>query len=351
MILTYKIKHNQDFRDSLAKARLVAQFALKNKFNSSSALVKHIGLKSMISCQILRKYGFNKKIKKIKSVKLTIPSQGISFDKTNQTLNIPCVNIRNLKYYFSNNFDKINQIEIDKTYCYISVSYIDKPLQITNDYIGIDLNTTGHCAVLANAKTGKVIKIGKEANHIHQKYKNMRKRLQKQGKLRLVKKIKNRESRIIKNLNHKISKKIIDEALKQKCNIKMENLDGITKNIKKKRKSFRYALNSWSFYQLRQMIEYKAKKYGIGVALIDPAYTSQTCSRCGSLGERNGKEFKCKHCLHVDHADSNASLNISKWVNQSIGRLAIDRDIVKGNTDTPKNAILKMKETLEPQVL
>lgn len=348
MILTYKIKHGQDFSDSLAKAKLVAEFSIKNKFNLSSASVKQIGLKSMIANQILRKYGKNRKAKKVKSVKLIIPSQGISFDKPNQTLNIPCVKIKDLKYYFANNFDKINQIEIDKTYCYVSVNYIDKPLQITNDYIGIDLNTTGHCAVLGNPKTGKIIKLGKEANHIHQKYKNIRKQLQKQGKLRLVKKIKNRESRLIKDLNHKISKKIVDEAIKQKCNIKMEDLDGIRKC--KSKRNFRYALNSWSFYQLRQMIEYKAKKQGVMVTLIEPAYTSQNCSKCGALGERKGKTFKCNNvsCLHVDHADSNASFNVG---NRIEGRLNTDRDVFKGSTDTPKNEILRMEETLEPQVL
>ena len=313
MILTYKIKHYQDFSDSLGKARQVAQFAIKNKFVLSSASVKHLGLKSMISNQILRKYGKNIKAKKVKSVKLIVPSQGISFDKTKSELNIPCVNLKNLKYYFSNNFDKINQIEIGKVYCYVSVSYTDSPLQLTNDYIGVDLNTTGHCAVVGNPKTGNILKLGKKANHIHQKYKNIRKKLQKQGKFRLVKKIKNRESRIVKDLNHKISKKIVDEAIKQKCNIKMEDLSGIRKN-KKNGKSFRYSLNSWSFYQLRSMIEYKAKKQGVMVALIDPAYTSQDCSKCGSLGKRNKKKFKCSKCGHVDHADSNASFNISKRV-------------------------------------
>lgn len=98
------------------------------------------------------------------------------------------------------------------------------------------------------------------------------------------------------------------------------------------------------------MIEYKAKKQGILVTLIDPHYTSQTCSRCGSLGERSGKLFKCKHCLHVDHADSNASFNISVWPN-STDRLVVDRDAIKGNTDTPKEATLRMAKTLEPQML
>jgi len=349
MILTFKIKHYKDFSIELEKANQVADFALKNKFNLSSASVKHFGLKSALANQILRKYGKNKKAKKVNSVKLTVPNQSIAFDKSMNVLNIPCVKIYNLKYYFDNSFEKINQIEIDKTYCYVSVSYKDTEITKTINYVGIDLNTTGHCAVLANPVTGKVIKLGKPAQHLHEKYKNNRTNLQKKGKYKLIKQTKNRESNKIRDLNHKISSKIVQEAINQNCNIKMEDLKDIRKTTKT-RKKFRYALNSWSFYQLRQMIEYKAKKHGVCIVLIDPAYTSKTCSKCGSLGNRNGKVFKCSTCGHVDHADSNAAFNISVW-SQGIGLLAIDRDIVKGSTDTPREATLLMQETSEPHLI
>lgn len=66
MIKTFKVKHHANFEQSLfEKAVLVAKFALENGY-VSSATVKHFGLKSEISNQIIRKYGRSKTIKKIR---------------------------------------------------------------------------------------------------------------------------------------------------------------------------------------------------------------------------------------------------------------------------------------------
>ena len=334
MILTYKIKHGRDFSVELAKARQVAEFALKNPNQFSSSAVKHIGLKAAIACQILRKYGRDKKIKKISNVNLIVPGQAIKPDTKNKVLWVACLKLT-LTYHFTE-FVKINQIVLDNKYAYVAVTVPEKPPMQPEAWLGVDLNTTGHCLVAANPTTGKVLKLGKEAYHLHRKYKAQRKNLQKKVKNKLVKKIKNREARKVRNLNHQISRRIVDYAVENNTGIVLENLTGIRKT-KKRSKEFKGSLNSWSFYQLAQFIEYKAKLLGVPVVKIDPHYTSQQCSRCGLLGTRKGKKFKCTHCGHVDDADVNAAFVIALR-HQGILQLPADRDVSKGSTDTPKEA-------------
>ncbi len=339
MILTFKVKHNRNFSVELRKAKQIAEFVLTHKTRSSKD-VKQFGLKSAIANQILRKYGNNKTIQNVNRIKLTVPSQSIQSKKDQKTIEIPCLHLK-MQYNFRNDYEKINQIELDNEYAYVSVSIKEQEKITPKAWIGVDRNTTGHVAVIGNPTTGKVWKLGKEALHIHHKYKSIRKDLQKKIKLRLIKKIKNRESRIIRDLNHKIAKEIVNIAIINNAGIKLEQLDGIRNNKKHTRK-FNYSLHSWSFHQLQNFVEYKAKLFGIPLTYVEPKYTSQDCSRCRDRGIRTEKKFVCQSCGHVDHADANASFNIAlrQPINSNIGQLNKDRDLFKGNTDTPRGEIL-----------
>jgi len=160
-------------------------------------------------------------------------------------------------------------MELDEEYAYITTTRRSDDEPIDNGrYIGVDLNTTGHVAVVSNPETGKIWKLGKEANHIALKYREIRRMLQRRGRYRKVKQIKDRQQRIIRNLNHHISKKIVRIAKTSKCGIRLEKLTKILQRAKAASKTFRYSLNNWSFYQLQKMIEYKVKLHGIAIAYI-----------------------------------------------------------------------------------
>jgi putative transposase len=347
MILTFNIKHGRDFSSELRKAKQIAAFAVETHALSTK-YVKQFGLKSIISNQILRKYSRNKKIKKVGHVNLTIPNTGIRVEREKQEIYIPSLKLT-LPYSFRNDFEKVNQIEVDEQYAHVSVTIPEKPVIQPQTWLGVDRNATGHIAVVANPQTGKVWKLGKKAYHTHKKYKEIRRKLQKERKYRLLNRLKNRESRIIRDLNHKVSREIVEIAKKDNAGIKLEELGGM-RNNKKHTKSFNYGLNSWSFYQLEKFIEYKAKLEGIPLTYVEPKNTSKECSRCGSIGIREGKSFKCPHCGHVDHADANASFNIALRLPSVgvIGQLHVDRDACKGRTDTPRGATPGTMETPEP---
>ena len=48
------------------------------------------------------------------------------------------------------------------------------------------------------------------------------------------------------------------------------------------------------------------------IVYVPAAYSSQTCSRCGHIDakNRNGRDFLCMDCAHVDDGDENAACNI-----------------------------------------
>jgi putative transposase len=69
----------------------------------------------------------------------------------------------------------------------------------------------------------------------------------------------------------------------------------------------------WGNFRL--YLEYKQVRQGGMVIHVNPAYTSQTCSRCGHIHSDNRKsqsEFVCQACGLAINADFNAAINISR---------------------------------------
>lgn len=323
MVLTFKVKHKRDFSSELEKARQVGTFAIETGSKSSKD-VKHFGLPSAVSNQVLRKYG-NGKTKKVRRPVLPVPAQSLKLE--NGIIRIPCLKLQ-LSFNPHKEIQRVLQVEVGPVFVCIACEVEDEPLKTSENWLGVDLNTTGHCAVVANPRTGKVLKLGKQVAHIRAKARFLRRGLQKRGKLRRLKAHSNKESRRILDLDHKISKAIVDEAVRAGSGIRMEDLTGIRKT-KKQAKSFWGALHSWSFYRLQSFVAYKAKLRGVPVEQIDPAYTSQADSRTGLLGTRKGKRF-VSPSGRVEDADVNAAFNIAS-ASLDVPRLRADSDARKGS--------------------
>ena len=127
-------------------------------------------------------------------------------------------------------------------------------------------------------------------------------------KMQALDRLRDKEKNFATTYNHMISKNVVEFAKKNQCEyINMEKLtkDGFNNAI----------LRNWSYYQLQQYIEYKAEREGIKVRYIDPAYTSQTCARCGHIDKENRQtqeKFICTKCGFELNADHNASINIAR---------------------------------------
>lgn len=139
---------------------------------------------------------------------------------------------------------------------------------------------------------------------------------------RRLKKLSKGQSNFQRNENHRISKSLVKEAKRTKRAIALEDLQGINQRTRVRKASRAKRIN-WSFFQLRSFIGYKAKWAGVPIYLVDPAYTSQRCNRCGYISRKNRQsqdKFCCQECGYRIHADLGGAKNI----------MGLGRKIIKG---------------------
>jgi len=102
----------------------------------------------------------------------------------------------------------------------------------------------------------------------------------------------------------------------------VEDLKHVKKDTKKKKRistKFMNKLQRWVYSYFLHRLALFCEVNGVRVHKIDPAYTSQTCSECGSKDKRsrNGETFCCTACGFSADADFNASQNIlSRFLGQ-----------------------------------
>ncbi|MGW4999945.1 RNA-guided endonuclease InsQ/TnpB family protein [Streptomyces hydrogenans] len=204
-------------------------------------------------------------------------------------------------------------IERDGVFYLIAVLDIPEPEAYEPaGFVGVDLGIVN----IATTSTGYRA-AGRGLNRHRKRQLALRKKLQAKGTKsakRLLKKRSRKEARHTANVNHSISKTIVTTAERTGHGIALEDLTGIRGRVRL-RKDQRTSLHSWSFQQLGQYIEYKAKRAGVPLVYVDPAYTSRQCSECGHIDRKNRVDqatFACRACGFLSHADDNASHNLAR---------------------------------------
>jgi IS605 OrfB family transposase len=127
-----------------------------------------------------------------------------------------------------------------------------------------------------------------------------------------------------KNLNqtHHLTNKILSDS--SASVIVLEDLTKLKRNLKKGNPyKNQNSISQVPFYQIRQVLTYKAPLYGKTVICVDPKYTSQIDHRTGKKdGARKGRRFYCKDGIVLD-SDNNAAINIAKRSKLPVSYLTI----------------------------
>ncbi len=190
----------------------------------------------------------------------------------------------------------------------------------TDEFLGVDLGRTD-IAVTSDGDSFS----GKQVTAVRDQFSKVRASIQKRASKgtrssrrrcrKLLQRLSGRERRFQSWVNHTVSYRIVQSAKRGGKAIALEDLTGIRERTNElpRSRTERRRSNSWAFYQLRLFLTYKAIKFGVKLVLIDPRHTSQICHECLHIhpepgkSYRNGKRFRCEHCLWEGDADFNAS--------------------------------------------
>jgi IS605 OrfB family transposase len=197
-----------------------------------------------------------------------------------------------------------------------SANLSDEDMEVIDGYLGVDRGVN-NIATTSDGDNWTSDEID-ERRLWYQKRRSVLQSVGTRSAKRALQRLSGKQERFQRDTNHTISKRIVRKAKARNSAVVLEDLSGIRERTtagrqQRARRATNRRLSNWSFYQLRQFIEYKARIAGVPVIKVDPAYTSQTCSRCGHCDRknRNGSDFECRSCGHAMDADKNAARNIA----------------------------------------
>jgi putative transposase len=223
------------------------------------------------------------------------------FDKKKRaiTINVPLNHHRQSKQFKDSDWTRKNTIQLKKIKdnFYFNLFW-EKEIEIKKDnknIIGIDVGFKK----LISSSNG--VHYGQELNRVYDKISR-----KKQGSKKFKRALIERNELINFYVKEFIELEQPDEVI-------VESL----KNVKHKSSGKVYnktmnKLQRWSYDRTFIKLEQLSESKGFTIKKVDPAYTSQTCSKCGSVHKesRKGELYECVNCGMIIDADYNAALNI-----------------------------------------
>jgi putative transposase len=190
----------------------------------------------------------------------------------------------------------------------IACNFVKDEKPCPENMVGIDMGMITF-ATLSNGKKiehplpylKKLKKLQKEQSRFSRTDKKARKEKLRKRLKKIYKKINNQRA----DFAHKTSRAIVNNyshIFVEDLNIKA--MDGFSNFNRKK------ADLAWGIFL--QMLQYKAESAGRVFVKVNPAYTSQTCIKCGNIKklELDDREYICPVCGHIEDRDIMAAKNI-----------------------------------------
>lgn len=211
-------------------------------------------------------------------------------------LNLPLKHHKHSNKLIKNGFElrKNIQLKMVNDMIFLNLIWIkeDVGVKLTGKSMGIDLGYKK----LITTSTGDIL--GKDMLKLYEKISK-----KKQGSKNFNQLLTHRDNLI----NYYVNKL----NLNQINLLIIEDLNSV-KHKSKLSKKVNNKLQRWSYIKTINKLERICQEQGIELLKVSPAYTSQTCSKCGIVDKnsRNLEEFKCISCGYEIDADINASINI-----------------------------------------
>jgi len=270
------------------------------------------------------KPGFPRFKNKFRYNSFTYPQKGFKLLIDKQVIQLSKIGRVKIKLYRQIE-GKIKTCTIRKTATgkwFITFSCVVSPKLISksNKAIGIDVGLKTFAA-LSNGVRIKNPRFfrqeEKQLAKVQRKFSKLKKQNKERNKARkVIAYIHERISNRRHNFTHKIARKIVNHfgiIVVEDININQMqngNFRGINKSI---------GDAAWRMFV--DLLSYKAEEAGRKVIKVNPAYTSQTCSKCGQRHKLKLSErvFTCPFCNFILDRDHNASINILTLGMQSLG--------------------------------